>query len=297
MIVITTPTGAIGHQLLEKLIDSGEKIRVIARDASKIPANIRGRVEVIEGSHGDADVVNKAFSGADSVFWLVPPDFKATSLEEAYVGFSRPAAEAIRNHGVKRVVVVSAIGRHWRGNAGFISASVAMDKLIESTGVSCRVLTMPGFMDNTLRQVQPIKNQGMFFGTRDPESKDPYCATRDIATVAAKWLLDNSWTGQEDVPVLGPKDISCNDMAEILSDVLGKPVRYQQIPFEALKSQISGQGASDAMAQGMIDMMIAKNEGLDHVVARTPEGTTVTSFRQWCEEELKPAVLGSYVSA
>ena len=169
MIVVTTPTGAIGHQVLEKVIGSGEKIRVIVRDASKIPANVREHVEVIEGSHGDADVVNKAFAGADSVFWLVPPDFKATSLEQAYVGFSRPAAEAIRKHGVKRVVIISAIGRHWPGNAGYVSASVAMDKLIESTGVRCRVLTMPSFMDNTLRQVQPIKSQGMFFGTRDPE--------------------------------------------------------------------------------------------------------------------------------
>ena len=291
MIVITTPTGAIGHQLLEKVIDSGEKIRVIVRDASKIPAHIRERVEVIEGSHGEAAVVDKAFAGADSVFWLVPPDFKATSLEQAYVGFSRPAAEAIRKHGVRRVVIVSAIGRSWPGDAGYVSASVAMDKLFESTGVSCRVLTMPGFMDNLLRQVQPIKSQGMFFGTRDPESKDPYCATRDIAAIAAKWLLDNAWTGQEDVAVLGPEDISCNDMAQILSDVLGKPVRYQQIPFEALKSQISGQGASEAMAQGMVDMMIAKNNGLDHAAARTPEGTTATSFRQWCEEKVKPAVL------
>ncbi len=100
-----------------------------------------------------------------------------------------------------------------------------------------------------------------------------------------------SWSGQEDVPVLGPEDISCSDMAQTLSDVLGRPVRYQQIPFEALKSQISGQGATDAMAQGMVDMMIAKNEGLDQAVARTPEGTTPTSFRQWCEEELKPAFL------
>lgn len=291
MIVVTTPTGAIGHQVLENVIDRGEKIRVIVRDASKIPANIRERVEVIEGSHGDADVVNKAFAGADAVFWLVPPDFKAISLEQAYVGFSRPAAKALKEHGVKRVVIMSALGRDWPGDAGYVSASVDMDKLIESTGVSCRVLTMPGFMDNTLRQVQPIKNQGTFFGTRDPDSKDPYCATRDIAAVAAKWLLDNSWTGQEDVPVLGPEDISCNDMALILSNVLGKPVRYQQIPFEALKSQISGQGATEAMAQGMVDMMIAKNNGLDHAVARSPESITPTSFRQWCEEILKPAVL------
>ena len=291
MIVVTTPTGNIGKQVLADLLMNGEPVRVIVRDASKLAAGTSQRVEVIEGSSGDRDVIDRAFEDADTVFWCVPPDFKATSLEQAYVEFSKPAAEAIRKHGVKRVVIVSAIGRGWPENAGYASASVAMVKLIESTGASCRVLTMPGFMDNMLRQVQPIKSQGMFFGTRDPESKDPYCATRDIATVATKWLLDKSWTGQEDVPVLGPEDISCNDMAQTLTDVLGKPVRYQQISFEALKSQVSGNGATEAMAQGMADMMIAKNKGLDQSVARTPEGTTPTSFRRWSEEVLKPMIL------
>jgi len=47
---------------------------------------------------------------------------------------------------------------------------------------------------------------------------------------------------------------------------------------------------SDAMAQGYADMAWAKNEGLDNGVQRTPENSTPTSFRQWCEEALKPAV-------
>ena len=291
MIVITTPTGSIGRQVLEHLLESGEQIRVIARDPSKLPANVRERVEVIEGSHGDADVVNKAFAGADAVFWLVPPNFQATSLEQAYVGFSRPAAEALKKNGVKRVVIVSALGRGWPRDTGYVSASIAMDDLIESTGISCRVLTMPGFMDNTRLQAQPIKTQGMFFGPLDPDRKLPFCATRDIAPVATKWLLDSSWSGQEDVAVLGPENISMNGMAQILSEVLNKPVRYQQIPLEALKSQLAERGASEAMAQGMIDMMAAKNEGLDLSVPRTPEATTPTTFRQWCEEELKPLLL------
>ena len=292
MIVITTPTGAIGRKVLAHLLKTEEELRLVVRDASKLPATLRDGVEVIEGSHGDAAVVDKAFAGADSVFWLVPPDFQAVSLEQAYVGFTRPAAAAMKQHGIQRVVVVSALGRGWPRPSGYISASIAMDDLIESTGVHCRVLTMPGFMDNMLRQVQPIKNQGMFFGPLDPDRKDPYCSTGDIAAVAAKWLLDTAWTGQQDIPVLGPEDLSCNDMAQVLSDVLGKPVRYQQIPFAALKGQLADRGASEAMAQGMIDMMIAKNEGLDHVVPRSPEGTTPTTFRQWCEETLKPAVLG-----
>jgi hypothetical protein len=47
----------------------------------------------------------------------------------------------------------------------------------------------------------------------------------------------------------------------------------------------------EAMAQGTVDMMVAKNEGLDNAEPRTPRSTTPTSFRQWCEEVLKPAVL------
>jgi hypothetical protein len=48
---------------------------------------------------------------------------------------------------------------------------------------------------------------------------------------------------------------------------------------------------SDAMAQGMTDMARAKNEGLDNAVQRTPQNSTPTSFREWCGEVLRPAVL------
>ena len=43
--------------------------------------------------------------------------------------------------------------------------------------------------------------------------------------------------------VLGPEDLSFNDMAQIMSEALGKPVRYQQIPAEALKNRLTGAGS------------------------------------------------------
>ena len=45
------------------------------------------------------------------------------------------------------------------------------------------------------------------------------------------------------------------------------------------------------MAQGLLDMALAKNEGLDNAEPRTPQSSTPTTFRQWCVEVLKPAVL------
>jgi uncharacterized protein YbjT (DUF2867 family) len=252
VIVVTTPTGTIGRQVLENVLDSSEPIRVIVRDPSRIPSQTRKRVEIVQGSHGDLDVVNQAFTDADSVFWVVPPDPHAESVEAAYVDFTRPACEAFKSQGVKCVVDVSALGRGtaMARNAGLVTASLAMDDLIASTRVSFRALTMPSFMDNTLRQVESIKSQAMFFWPISGDRKLPTCATRDIAAVAAKLLLDRSWSGQDSVPVLGPEDLSFNDMAQIMSEVLEKPVRFQQIPREAFKTRLIEHGISEAMASG-----------------------------------------------
>jgi uncharacterized protein YbjT (DUF2867 family) len=293
MIVITTPTGQIGHQVLGNLLGSGEPIRVIARDPARLPAQARERVEIVEGSHGDADVVDRAFAGADAVFWLVPPDPRADSVQAAYVDFSRPACDALKRHEVQQVVGVSALGRGtpWTANAGLVTASLAMDDLIASTGVSYRALTMPSFMDNLLRQVESIKHQGTFSLPISGDLKQPSCATRDVATAAARLLLDRSWSGHGHVAVLGPEDLSYNDMAQVMSEVLGTPVRFQQVPLEAFKARLLQRGMSDAMAQANLDMWAAYGQGLDTAEPRTPQSTTPTTFRQWCADVLKPAVL------
>ena len=292
MIVITTPAGQIGRQVLGNLLQSGEQLRVIVPDPSQLPAEVREDLDIVEGSHGDAAVVDKAFAGADAVFWLVPVDPRAPSVDAAFAGFTRPAAEAFHRHGVGRVVGVSMLGRGtpWAAQAGFATGSLAMDDLIAASGVAYRALTNPYFIEDTARQAESIKNQGVFTSPIAGDRKRPTVATRDIAAAASRLLLDASWSGVEEVRLLGPEDLSYNDMAEIMSQVLGKDVRFQQITFEAYKDRFVRLGTSGAMAQGYTDLAWAKNEGLDNGVQRTPENSTPTSFRHWCEEALKPTV-------
>jgi len=292
VIVVTTPTGQIGRQLVDRLLTSGKSLRLIARDPNRLDPGVRERVEVVQGSHSDADVVDKAFAGADTVFWLPVANFQAESLDAAYLDFTRPACTALKTHGVTRVVGISAVGRGFTTNAGYVTASLAMDDMIAATGVHHRALTMPSFMDNMLRQAESIKDQGVFFGTEDPDRKAPTCATRDIAAAAAKLLIDDTWTGTGSVSVLGPEDLTLNEQAEIMSEVLARPVRYQQIPVEDYRANLLANGFSEAMAAGMVDMMVAKNNGLDNIEPRTPESSSPTTFREWCQDVLKPAVLG-----
>lgn len=297
MIVITAPTGNIGHVVLDRVLAAGQPVRVIARNPAKLPVAAREQADVITGSHGDPAVLDRALAGADMLFWLPTSDPAAASVDQAIVGFSRPAVEAIGRLGVKRVVSISALGRGTpvAGQAGHVTASLAMDDLIAATGAAFRALTMPTFMDNLMRQVSPIREQGAFFNIVTADRKQATVATRDIAAVAAELLLDGSWTGQAEIPLLGPEDLSPDDQAAIMSEVLGRPVRYQRIPEQALKDQLMGRGMSEAMAQAMLDMADAKEHGLDEGIVRTPQNAidTPTTFRQWCEDTLKPAVLGS----
>jgi uncharacterized protein YbjT (DUF2867 family) len=293
MIIVTAPTGAIGHQVLEHVLHGQEPIRVIARDPSRLPPHARDRIDVVQGSHSDTAVVNKAFVGADAVFWLVPPDPRAKTVDAAYVDFTRPACAAFKTHGIKRVVGISALGRGTPAgaHAGLVTASHKMDDLIASAGVHYRAVTNPSFMDNLLRQVELIKTQGIFSLPIAGDLKQPSACTRDIAATAAKLLLDQSWSGVGSAPVLGPEDLSYNDMAAIMSEVLGKTVRFQEIPGETFKARLLQRGMSEPMAQGNLDMWVAYGHGLDIAERRTPESTTPTSFRQWCSEELKPRVM------
>lgn len=293
MIVVTAPSGQIGRHVVADLIERSAPLRIVARDPSKLPGRVQERAEVVRGSHGDPAVLDRALDGATALFWLVPPDVTKT-LEEAYLEFSKPAADAIQRHGVERVVAITALGRGtpWQDRAGLVTVSIAMDELLMKTGAAFRGLAMPSFMDNMLRQAASIRDTAMFYGPTDPNKRMPTTATRDMGAVAARLLADNGWTGQEELPVLGPEDLSMNDMAMIMSEVLGREVGYQQVPYEAFKAQVLTMGASESFAQGYVDMMRAKDEGMDNMAEVAAASRTPTTFRKWCETELRPAVLG-----
>lgn len=344
MIVVTTPTGNIGRQVLDEVLARGagrggpggadEPVRVIARDPARLAPDVRERVDVVQGSMTDPEVLATAFAGADSVFWLVPPYAEGARVTGYATDFTRPACAAIRAQGVRRVVAVTGLGRpraaaaptapgRPASPAALGSADVpespapgsadapespapgsadvpespalgsrALDELIGSTGVAYRSRRLPAFMENLLQQLGTIRDQGAFFLPVSGDRRIPTCATRDVAAVAAGLLLDGSWTGQEGVPVLGAEDLSYREMARVMSDVLGRPIRYQQVPGEAFMAQLMRHGMPEEWARSVVDLLAEVDAGCYDAEPRTPRATTPTTFRQWCEEVLRPAVAG-----
>ena len=68
MILVTTPTGDIGARVLRLLLDAGAPVRVIVRDPFKLAPNVRGKVDIVKGSHANVAVIGSALDGVDQVF-------------------------------------------------------------------------------------------------------------------------------------------------------------------------------------------------------------------------------------
>src|SRR5688572_9683022 len=103
-ILVTTPTGKIGRQVLRELLAPEFSVRVIACDPGRLPTEIREQVEVFQGSTDDAELLRRALDGVESLFWCVPgepPDVH--DMREHYERFARAGAQAIRAAGPPRV--------------------------------------------------------------------------------------------------------------------------------------------------------------------------------------------------
>lgn len=288
MNVLTTPTGNVGSQLLTDLLNAGtDLLRVIVRDPSRLPDAVRGQVQVIVGSHNDPTVLNQALDGAQGLFWLVPPSMRASSAQEYYRSFTRPAAEAIRRHHVGHVVGISSAGWDWPHPAGLLSAAHAMDAELESSGAAYRSLGMGFYMENLIRPLPRMLSEGVLSLPLIPDRPLATIATRDIAAIAARLLLDRSWEGTEHIPVFGD-NLTPSEMAATISDVLGSRVTFEQADLEQQTASTIQRGVPEGMARDFTAMYQAQQNGI-YDEDWTSATSTPTSFRTWCETVLAHA--------
>ena len=289
MIVVTTPTGNVGSQLLAELLSAGtQPLRVIVRDPSRLDDAVRDQVHVIAGSHDDPAVLDQALDGAQGLFWLVPPSMRASSAKEYYLSFARPAAEAIRRHEVSHVVGISSAGRNWPHPAGLLSAAHAMDAELERSGAAYRSLGMPFYMENLLRPLPQMTSEGVLSLPLSPDRPLATIATQDIAASAAALLLDPTWDATDQIPVFGPDHLTPNEMAATISDVLGSQVTFEQADLEQQTASTIQRGVPEGMARDFTAMYWAQQNGIydEDWSHATP---TPTTFRTWCETVLAAA--------
>ena len=107
-LLVTGGGGFLGKNLVRRLLDRGEKVRVLARGA--YPELEAWGVECVRGDVADANDVERAVVGAQSIFHVASRvgywgDY--TEYERTNVGGTTHLIEAARRHGVRRLVYTS----------------------------------------------------------------------------------------------------------------------------------------------------------------------------------------------
>jgi len=290
-ILVTTPTGRIGRQIVHELLSPEFSVRVIVRDPARLPDEVREQVEVIRGSMDDGAVLRRALDGVEAMFFCVPsPPLQETDVRGHYERFARAAAESIREARTPRVVTISAIGKGRAGKGGPISALHAMEDILSESGAAIRHLRCGAFMEDLLLQAQAISERGVISYPMPGHIAIPMVATTDIADVALRWLVRRDWNGIASVAVHGPEELSYNQVAAGIERILERPVRYQEMAANAYVQALASRGASVEFAQGLVAMFAQSAQGVAGVEPRTPETTTPTTLGTWVRGELLPII-------
>jgi uncharacterized protein YbjT (DUF2867 family) len=289
-IVINTPTSNIGRALASRLLDAGERVTALSRDKKKVDELLRRGARIFEGSFEEPSLLAAALEGAEALFWLTPPparpDYYAWATKCA-----KQAAGAAKEAGVRRAVVISSMGAHTGPGTGAVGPAREMENDFEAA-LPAVVSLRPGiFMENFLLSAGMIAKAGQIFVPIQGGKKWPLVATSDIAAKAACWLLDRGWSGHHRIGVHGPKDLSTEDAAEIISTVLGKPVKCVDATLDQARGAMLGMGMPDFVVALIIEQYVAFRDGrLEPAEPRTPDTTTPTTLAEFTRTTLAPAV-------
>ena len=286
-IVITAPTGNIGSKLVELLLAENADLTLLVRDPAKLSEQVRRKTTVKQGDLTDAEFVKSATEGADALFFLPPPNFAAPDAAAYYGALLHAAIDAISANKIPHVVFISSSGGESR-HAGLVTLSFEAEETLNATGADVLTLRCGFFMENLLRSLPTLQSDGAWYGLYRPELPMPFVATQDIAAVAARKLLHHDWHGQSFLAVQGAADLTPTAVSEILTEATGKPIRYVQVPAEAVRQGLLGMGASESMTTGYIEMVTAFDAGIYAAEPRTPETTTPTTLAEWSRTNLKP---------
>ena len=96
MYVITGATGNTGSEVAKKLLAAGGQVRVVGRSAQRLGPLVKKGAEAFVADITDTGALTKAFSGANGVYAMIPPDVSAPDVLAHYQRVGMPWPPRLR---------------------------------------------------------------------------------------------------------------------------------------------------------------------------------------------------------
>jgi uncharacterized protein YbjT (DUF2867 family) len=292
MYVVLGASGHTGQVVATNLLASGQKVRVVGRNAARLNTLAAKGAETFVADVTDAEALAKAFHQADSAYVMIPPN--PTSNDP--LGYSNRVGDAIaaavEKAGTKNVVALSSVGADKPSGTGPVAGLYHLEqKLNQISGANVLHLRAGYFMENSLPQVNAIRQMGAVGTPLRADLKLAMIATRDIGAAATEALLHPSVHGKQTRELLGQRDLTYTEVTAIIGKALGKPdLKYMQVPDDQARPVLVQMGMSDPFARLLLEMIGALNSGYMRALEpRTSQTTTPTSYETFVADSFVPA--------
>jgi len=223
-ILVTTPSGKVGQELVKILKERGIEVRPGAHSVEKTRQAFPG-LEVVPLDYGVPATLEAAVQGVEAVYLAAPGDFPSAP-EKALV-------DAAKRAGVKRVVKLAAMGIEGSDNP-----MRQVEEHIRASRMAFTFLHPTWFMQNFSTSQVPAIRAGTL-AEPAADRKTAFIDTRDIAAVAAEVLTKPGHDGKT-YTLTGPDLLSRGEVVEILGKELGRKITYLPVTDEQFRAAVKG---------------------------------------------------------
>lgn len=256
MILVSGATGQLGKATIENLIEKGiepSSISALVRDAAKAEDLKAKGVIVKVGDYDNYESLVTAMKGEEKLLLVSGTDIPNRLVQHKQV------IDAAKEAGVKHVVYTSfARKNNTESNPlGIVAAAhIETDKYLKASGLDYTIM-LNGLYADVLPMFigQNVAETGVFYPAG--EGKTSFTLRADMAEAAATILSTDGHANKEYI-IAGSKKYSFQEVADLLSEMLGKPVAYISPDVETYKATLAQVGVPDMY----IGMNIAFGEAI-----------------------------------
>jgi uncharacterized protein YbjT (DUF2867 family) len=229
MVIVTGAAGRTGGEVVRLLSARGIRVRALVRDAQRIKGLNGPVVEVAVADLARPGTLDPAFRGGDKLFLVSSPDPEVATLHGN-------AIEAAKRAGIKQIVRLSAYGASPQSPWLLLRVHGDADEHLSRSGISFTILRAQSFFQNTLFYADSIVAEATIYAAAKDGSVG-MIDSRDVAQAAATILVSGGHSGRV-YDLTGPETLSHAQLAVKLSAVLGREIKYVDIPREAAREAL-----------------------------------------------------------
>lgn len=253
MIAVLGATGTVGGKVAAMLLEQGIPVRAMVRDPEKAKPLRDEGAEIVVGNMLNIDDLRNAFDRCDGAFLLTPRNVKSEDPVEEEIEIGKNYGRALMDSTVGHVVHLSVIAARQNTGIPHFDSKRWVEDSIASGEVDVTFLRPTFFMENLLKQLPLMQEMGMISLPLPPDASIPMVATDDVAYAAVE-SLKGGGCGCAEYDLLGPKNYTMLEVAEIVGRAVGKDIRYYQLPDDQAVDKFMQHGMTRRAAEETLTM-------------------------------------------